>query len=200
MNEDLPAASLRVPCIARRDDVASDGSRIIPEETPIAFTYGGSTHAVMMATPADLEDFSLGFALTEGLIDSIAEAGEFEIVSSEAGIELRSWLAGGRQEVYAARKRSMAGPTGCGLCGIESLEQASRPLPVLDNALRVSSTALIAAMDRLPGAQTLNRETRAVHAAAFWGPESDVLVVTMRWTSSPARWRVRVFPLRPASC
>ena len=98
-------------------------------------------------------------------------------MSSEAGIELRSWLAGGRQEVYAARKRSMAGPTGCGLCGIESLEQASRPLPVLDNALRVSSTALIAAMDRLPAAQTLNRETRAVHAAAFWASDSDALVV-----------------------
>ncbi|WP_024880236.1 formate dehydrogenase accessory sulfurtransferase FdhD [Methylosinus sp. LW3] len=176
MNEDLPAASIRVPCIARRIDALSDSSRIIPEETPIAFTYGGSTHAVMMATPADLEDFSIGFALTEGLIDSIDEAGDFEIVASEAGIELRSWLAGGRQEVYAARRRSMAGPTGCGLCGIESLEQASRPLAVLDNALHVSSSALIAAMDRLPGAQTLNRETRAVHAAAFWGPDSDVLV------------------------
>ncbi|WP_400768026.1 formate dehydrogenase accessory sulfurtransferase FdhD [Methylosinus sporium] len=177
MNEDLPAAGIRVPCIARRNDALSDSSRTIPEETPIAFTYGGSTHAVMMATPADLEDFSIGFALTEGLIDSIDEAGDFEIVASEAGIELRSWLAGGRQEVYAARKRSMAGPTGCGLCGIESLEQASRPLPVLANALRVSSPALIAAMDRLPGAQTLNRETRAVHAAAFWAPESDALIV-----------------------
>lgn len=177
MNEELPEASIRVPCIARRNDALSDSSRIIPEETPIAFTYGGSTHAVMMATPADLEDFSIGFALTEGLIDSIDEAGDFEIVASEAGIELRSWLAGGRQEVYAARKRSMAGPTGCGLCGIESLEQASRPLPVLANALRVSSTALIAAVDRLPGAQTLNRETRAVHASAFWAPESDALIV-----------------------
>ncbi|WP_159729210.1 formate dehydrogenase accessory sulfurtransferase FdhD [Methylosinus sp. Ce-a6] len=177
MTEELPAASVRVPCIARRNDAASDSSRIVPEETPIAFTYGGSTHAVMMATPADLEDFSIGFALTEGLIDRVDEAGAFEIVSSEAGIELRSWLAGGRQEAYAARRRSMAGPTGCGLCGIESLEEASRPLPVLDNALRLSSQALIAAMDRLPGAQPLNRETRAVHAAAFWAPESDALIV-----------------------
>ena len=177
MSEELPTASIRVPCIARRNDAVSDSSRIVPEETPIAFTYGGSTHAVMMATPADLEDFSIGFALTEGLIDSIDEAGAFEVVSSEAGIELRSWLAGGRQEAYAARRRSMAGPTGCGLCGIESLEEASRPLPMLDNALRLSSQALIAAMDRLPGAQPLNRETRAVHAAAFWAPESDALLV-----------------------
>jgi len=177
MTDEPPAPSIRVPCIARRNDAASDSSRVIPEETPIAFTYGGSTHAVMMATPADLEDFSLGFALTEGLIDSVDEAGEFEVVSSDAGVELRSWLAGGRQEAYAARKRSMAGPTGCGLCGIESLEQASRPLPVLHNSLRVASTALIAAMDRLPGAQPLNRETRAVHAAAFWAPGDDALIV-----------------------
>ncbi|HEY8262219.1 MAG TPA: formate dehydrogenase accessory sulfurtransferase FdhD [Methylosinus sp.] len=177
MTDELPAPSIRVPCIARRNDAASDSSRIIPEETPVAFTYGGSTHAVMMATPADLEDFSLGFALTEGLIDSVDEAGDFEIVPSEAGVELRSWLAGGRQEAYAARKRSMAGPTGCGLCGIESLEQASRPLPILDNALRIPATALIAAMDRLPGAQPLNRETRAVHAAAFWAPGDDALIV-----------------------
>lgn len=177
MSDDFPAPSVRVETLSRRHDALASGSRIIPEETPIAFTYGGSTHAVMMATPADLEDFSIGFALTEGLIDRVADAGELEILSSEAGIELRSWLAGGRQDAYAARKRSMAGPTGCGLCGIESLEQASRPLPVLDNALRVAAVALIDAMDRLPGAQPLNRETRAVHAAAFWAPGADELIV-----------------------
>jgi FdhD protein len=177
MSDDLPHPSVRVENLSRRHDALASGSRIIPEETPVAFTYGGSTHAVMMATPADLEDFSIGFALTEGLIERVADAGELEILSSDAGVELRSWLAGGRQEAYAARKRSMAGPTGCGLCGIESLEQASRPLPVLDNALRVAATALIDAMDRLPGAQPLNRETRAVHAAAFWAPGADELIV-----------------------
>lgn len=174
---ETPSATLRVECLARRHDVTARSSRVIPEETPIAFTYGGSTHAVMMATPADLEDFAVGFAITEGLIDAPDDAGEVEIVASQAGIELRTWLGGGRQEAYAARKRSMAGPTGCGLCGIESLEAATRALPTLDNALTVDAEGLIAAMDRLPGAQKINQETRAVHAAAFWNPASNALVV-----------------------
>lgn len=172
-----PSPSLRVDCLARRHDVTARSSRVIPEETPIAFTYGGSTHAVMMATPADLEDFAVGFALTEGLIDRPEDAGDVEIVASEAGIELRTWLGGDRQEAYAARRRSMAGPTGCGLCGIESLEAATRSLPVLDNALSVSAEALIEAMERLPALQLINQETRAVHAAGFWSPATGVLIV-----------------------
>lgn len=174
---ETPSPTIRVDCQARRHDVTARSSRVIPEETPIAFTYGGSTHAVMMATPADLEDFAVGFAITEGLIDSPQDAGEVEIVSSDVGIELRTWLGGGRQEAYAARKRSMAGPTGCGLCGIESLEAATRELPTLDNAMTVSAEGLIEAMEHMPGLQKINQETRAVHAAAFWNPSSGALVV-----------------------
>lgn len=174
---ETPPPTLKVDCLARRHDVTAPASRVIPEETPIAFTYGGSTHAVMMATPADLEDFAVGFALTEGLIDDPADAGEVEIVASDAGVELRAWLRGGRQEVYAARRRSMAGPTGCGLCGIESLEAATRSLPALDNALAVEAGALIAAMERLPATQTYFRETRAIHAAGFWSPATGALIV-----------------------
>ncbi|MCX7899516.1 MAG: formate dehydrogenase accessory sulfurtransferase FdhD [Methylocystis sp.] len=173
----LPSPTLRVECLARRHDVTARSSRIIPEETPIAFTYGGSTHAVMMATPADLEDFAVGFALTEGLIDRPEEAGDVEIVSTDAGVELRCWLKDGKQEIYAARKRSMAGPTGCGLCGIESLEAATRELPTLDSALTINAEALIEAMDRLPAAQPYNHATRAIHAAAFWSPATGSLIV-----------------------
>ena len=176
MNRAIPAPSVEVSCLARRHEALAPSSRVIPEETPVAFTYGGATHAVMMATPADLEDFAVGFAITEGLIEADAPRLDVEIVASELGIELRSWLPGERQGQYAARRRSMAGPTGCGLCGIESLEQATRVLPPLDSALRVRSEALIDAMDRLPGAQTLNRETRAVHAAAFWNPATGALI------------------------
>ena len=146
-----PPPTLRVECLARRHDVTARSSRVIPEETPVAFTFGGSTHAVMMATPADLEDFAIGFALTEGLIDSPEQAGDVEIVVSDAGIELRAWLKGGRQEAYVERRRSMAGPTGCGLCGIESLEAATRVLPTLDNALSVRADALIEAMEPSAG-------------------------------------------------
>ncbi|MGA8170998.1 MAG: formate dehydrogenase accessory sulfurtransferase FdhD [Methylocystis sp.] len=177
MTDAIPAPSVKVSCLARREEATTPASRVIPEETAIAFTYGGATHAVMMATPADLDDFATGFAITEGLIESDAPALDVEIVVSELGIELRSWLPGQRQEQYAARRRSMAGPTGCGLCGIESLEQATRDPPVLQNALRVSATALIDAMERMPGAQKLNTETRAVHAAAFWNPASGLLIL-----------------------
>jgi FdhD protein len=177
MTEGVPAPIVTVPCLARRRDEMAPGSRTIPEETPIAFTYGGSTHAVMMATPADLEDFAAGFAVTEGLVEPGVAPLDVEIVASDHGVELRSWLPGERQGEYAARRRSMAGPTGCGLCGIESLEQATREPPKLRNELRVTAAALIGAMDRLPAAQTLNRETRAVHGAAFWRPSTDMLIL-----------------------
>jgi len=173
----VPAPVVTAACLARRHDALAQGSRLIPEETPIAFTYGGSTHAVMMATPADLEDFATGFALTEGLIEADTGALEVEIVASELGVELRSWLPGDSQRQYAARRRSMAGPTGCGLCGIESLEQAAREPPQVDDGFRVKSTQLIEAMDRMPDRQTVNRQTRAVHAAAFWRPLDDLLVL-----------------------
>jgi FdhD protein len=177
MTHSVPAPVIKVSCLARRHDVTAPASRVIPEETPIAFTYGGTTHAVMMATPADLEDFAVGFALTEGLIDGGARGIEVEVVASDLGVELRSWLPGERQKEYAERRRSMAGPTGCGLCGIESLEEATRDAPVLESALQVSAPALVKAMERLPNAQKLNQETRAVHAAAFWNPATGALVV-----------------------
>ena len=177
MTDRPPAPTLKVDCLARRNDVTARSSRVIPEETPIAFTYGGATHAVMMATPSDLEDFAIGFALTEGLIDAPEQAGDVEIVVSELGVELRAWLKGGRQESYAERRRSMAGPTGCGLCGIESLEAATRSPPHIENRLEVCAEALIEAMERLPLAQPYNQQTRAIHAAAFWNPESGALIV-----------------------
>jgi FdhD protein len=174
---DVPSPTKRVDCVARRQDRTTRAARVIPEETPVAFTYGGSTHAVMMATPADLEDFAFGFALTEGLIDALPEADEVEVVASDAGVEVRTWLAGGRQAAYTERRRSMAGPTGCGLCGIESLEAATRSLPTLDNRMTVRADALIEAMERLPALQKINQETRAVHAAAFWQPATGLLIV-----------------------
>lgn len=177
MTQGLPAPVVRVSCLARRDDHVAAGFRLIPEETPVAFTYGGATHAVMMATPADLEDFAVGFALTEGLIEAGGPALEVEVVGSELGIELRSWLPGDRQERYAERRRSLAGPTGCGLCGIESLEQATREPPKLASSLRINAEALIDAMARLSSIQKFNQETRAVHGAAFWNPATGALIL-----------------------
>ena len=122
----------------------------------------------MMATPADLEDFAVGFALTEGLIEDRSEIENLEIVPTPLGVELRIWLTGDRAETYAKRRRSMAGPTGCGLCGIESLEAAMRPLPQVTAAARFSPQAIVAAMASLDPAQVLNAQTHAVHGAGFW--------------------------------
>jgi FdhD protein len=183
MNEDLvgdgkpPPPSLSVPSLAWRSGEMSASARAVPEETAVAFTFNGTTHAVMMATPGDLEDFALGFALTEGLIEAPSEIASLEIVRTSAGIELRSWLPEDRAKAYAARRRSMAGPTGCGLCGIESLEEATRPAPFVSNASRFDSGAIIKAMASLPSQQKLNRQTSAVHAAGFWTPARGLVAV-----------------------
>jgi FdhD protein len=173
----LPPPSHSVPCLARRGGELSQSVRAVPEETAIAFTFNGTTHAVMMATPADLEDFAVGFALTEGLIEAPAEIASLDIVATPLGIELRAWLREERAKTYAARRRSMAGPTGCGLCGIESLEEAARPAPVVSNASRFDSEAIVAAMASLSAGQKLNNETHAVHAAGFWTPARGLVAV-----------------------
>ncbi len=176
MNEDLmgdgepPPPSLNVPCLAWRSGEMSASARAVPEETAIAFTFNGATHAVMMATPADFEDFAVGFALTEGLIESSSEIASLDVVATPLGIELRIWLPEERAKSYAARRRSMAGPTGCGLCGIESLEEATRPAPFVANASRFDSGAIVEAMASLSAEQKLNRLTHAIHAAGFWTP------------------------------
>jgi FdhD protein len=184
MSEDLmdgggkvPPPSQSVPCLSYQTGKTSASHRAVPEETAIAFTFNGSTHAVMMATPADLEDFGVGFALSEGLAETPSEVGSLDIIGTPLGIEIRAWLPEHRAKAYAARRRSMAGPTGCGLCGIESLEEAARPAPFVSNASRFDSQAIVAAMAALPAEQRLNRETRAVHAAGFWTPARGLLAV-----------------------
>lgn len=165
----LPAASQRVGRAVWRDGTRTRDAqeRAIPEETAVAFTYGGSSYAVMMATPRDLEDFAVGFTLTEGVAspDSIEN---LEIVPSEAGLELRMRLAEAQEHAHAERRRHLAGPTGCGLCGIESLTEAMRDLPKVTSKEIFAPEEVMRAVASLPAAQALNNETRAVHAAAFW--------------------------------
>jgi FdhD protein len=142
----------------------------LPEETPVALVYDGSAEAVMMATPADLEDFAVGFSLTEGLISDRAEIADLAVAHSESGIELRMWLAGERGDEYRRRRRRLAGPTGCGLCGIESLTEAQRSLPRVRAKVRMRASDIATAADRLMNLQELRRETHATHAAGFYRP------------------------------
>ncbi|MEJ8406105.1 formate dehydrogenase accessory sulfurtransferase FdhD [Brevundimonas vesicularis] len=159
-------------------DGVEPGQRRAPEETAVALVHDASTTAVMMATPADLEDFAVGFSLSEGAIVRVEDIRELDVVSQDLGVEVRMWLAPDRALHVASRRRRLAGPTGCGLCGVDSLAEAVRsPRPVAGEALRVDPAALLAAMAALSNAQPLGRETRAMHAAGFWTPTSGLLAV-----------------------
>src|ERR1700684_593603 len=146
----------------------SSGSRSIPEETAVALTYNGGTYAVMMTTPLDLEDFAVGFSLSEGVISSSADIDSLDIVRLDNGVELRMWLGKPKADRLQERRRHIAGPTGCGLCGIESIAEAMRPAAVIGHGQQISPDQIMTAMRQLPLLQKLNTETRAVHAAAFW--------------------------------
>ena len=137
----------------------------VAEEIPVAFEYNGISHTVMLATPADLEDFALGFSLTEGIIEKRSEVFDIEIVEAEAGITVQMKIAGGAFAKLKERRRSLAGRTGCGLCGAESLTQVVRDLPPLVDAAPFPLQALYEGMSRLPAQQTLQQTTGAVHAA-----------------------------------
>jgi FdhD protein len=151
--------------------------RAIPEETPIAFSYEGVGYAVMMATPADLEDFAVGFSLSEGIVASAQQIVAIETVASESGIVLRIGLDAAPAASFWERRRYLAGLVGCGLCGIETLAQAVRRPPRVRARLRVAGNAIVAAMAALPAAQPINRLTGALHAAAFWTPDDGIVAV-----------------------
>ncbi len=153
------------------------GDRVLPEEVAVAMTYDLVTFAVMMASPADIEDFGIGFSISEGIIASAAEISNLEIVTLPAGIECRMSLAPAQRAALEARRRRIAGPVGCGLCGMESLAEAIKPAtPVMSDVL-VPAAAIMDAIVRLPGLQILNQTTRAVHAAAFLNIRSGELLV-----------------------
>jgi len=169
--------TIAVACSIWRRQGATDGKRIIPEETAVAFTFEGGSYAVMMATPQNLEDFALGFSFTEGLITSPADIRQFDVIEHETGIELRMWLAEPRAAALSERRRHLAGPTGCGLCGIESLDEAVRPLRRVGDGAMFTPAEIMRALEAMAPRQELNRQTRAVHAAAFWRPETGLVAV-----------------------
>ncbi|MCC2612346.1 formate dehydrogenase accessory sulfurtransferase FdhD [Neorhizobium sp. Rsf11] len=167
-----------VPEIARRNGVIRAGSRVVPEEVPIAFSYGGSTHAVMMGTPADLEDFAAGFSLTEGIITSADEIEEISVVDEGRGLDVQVTLAEDKEDALRTRRRHMAGPVGCGLCGIESIDQAIRPVPDVSAVLLALTLKDVTdAAASLNDAQPLHAETHAVHGAGFFVPGKGLIAV-----------------------
>ena len=171
------ASALDVRRLAIGGGQSGEGMRAVPEETAVAFVYDGGSEAVMMASPADLEDFAIGFSLNEGIISDLAQIERIEQFDAELGIEMRLWLSAGLSARLSARRRHRAGPTGCGLCGVESLEDALPKLAKVDSAVVVSAPEVIAAMAQMAALQSLNQQTRAVHAAGFYRPGQGVVLV-----------------------
>ncbi len=146
----------------------------VAEEVPVALEFNGISHAVMLATPLDLEDFALGFSLSEGILADAHELYAVEEEASELGITLHLQVAQSAFSRLKERRRSLTGRTGCGLCGTESLAHVARDLPVLADAGQWGRQAIARAMSQFCALQTLQQATGAVHAAAWCSAQGDV--------------------------
>ena len=170
----VAAPSVAMPRV--RSD-RSRGMRVVAEECPVALVYDGTTVAVLMATPTDLADLALGFSLTEGIIRETGEIQEIDVVPGLVGVELRIWLRPESGRTLKERQRRLVGPTGCGLCGIESLHEANRVCSPVARAIHLSPEQIGLAVETMAASQWLNHETRATHAAGFFVPGSETTVV-----------------------
>ena len=154
----------------------------VAEEVPIALVYNGVSHAVMLATPLDLEDFALGFSLSEGILRDKSDLYDIEVVKQMQGIELRLEIASECFAKLKERRRNLVGRTGCGICGAESLEQALR-LPQMDNANKsavsepLSAKYIQAAFHAIQNKQTLQQATGATHACAWINAQGEAMLV-----------------------
>lgn len=148
----------------------------VSTEVPIALVYNGVSFAVMMATPCDLEDFALGFALAEGVVAGPEEFELVDILRTDRGITLQGLIPGERFDALQRRRRSLAGRSGCGLCGIESLEEAVRPAPPVGRGPDLDRAVVAAGMRALAQGQSLNPVTGGAHAAAFIDPNARPIV------------------------
>ena len=143
-------------------------------EAPVALEYNGLSYAVMMATPADLEDFATGFALTEGLAGGPAEISDLDVAETDLGWIVRASLAGLDASRLTERVRSRVAESSCGLCGIENLEALARPLPPVAAHAAINEGAIFAALAALRGLQPLTARTGAAHAAAWVDPRGII--------------------------
>src|SRR5690606_7788071 len=153
-------ATTQISRLAHRASGTSQAARMVPEEMPIAFSYAGTTHAVMMASPADFEDFALGFSLTEGVISSPEEVEAIEVEDHGAGIDIQIRLKDSANTRFEARRRRLAGPVGCGLCGIESIEEAMRSVDAVGaSKLTLDADDIVRSVSLLSKVQPLHAET-----------------------------------------
>jgi FdhD protein len=152
-----------------RIDAGGEASvtEMLAEETPVTLAYNLAPHAVMMATPADLEDFAIGFSVTEGIVRDASDISRVSVVRYGRGIELQLDVPVELAAAAGTRSRRLSGRTGCGICGTESVDQVLRDLPAVQSDARVEASAVSRAMRELAAHQPLNAATGAVHAAAW---------------------------------
>jgi FdhD protein len=175
-----PAGAEPAPVTAHRGGRMRASQDWLADEVPVALVFNGISHAVMLATPADLEEFALGFALTEGLLARASELYGVELEHGADGIEVHLEVASACEFRLKERRRNLAGRTGCGLCGTESLAQVQRPLPSPAphaRRIHVNAQAVAGALRSLRPAQVLQQFTGAVHAAAWCDADGKALLV-----------------------
>jgi formate dehydrogenase accessory protein FdhD len=177
---ETPPAPFRRAAAARlkRDGAAPQLLDIaVAVEAPVALSYNGLPHVVMMATPQDLEDFALGFSLSEGLLHSPAELLDLAVTTDESGIQINMGIPFARFSAISARQRNLTGRTGCGVCGVDTLDQVTRPLPRLADGPAIDPAAIHRALDALPTLQAITRQTGAAHAAAWASRDGTIALV-----------------------
>jgi FdhD protein len=171
VSETLSAPTSRRSVSRMRAGVWSQVEDELAEEVAVALEYNGVSHAVMMATPADLEEFALGFSISEGIITSASEFYGVEVEQGAAGITAHIEVSSAAFMGLKERRRSMTGRTGCGLCGVDSLSQVLRPLPWLAPSRVLSARVIRRALGDVKALQPLNRITGATHAALWCGSD-----------------------------
>lgn len=149
----------------------------VAAEVPVALSYNGLPHVVMMATPGDLEDFALGFSLSEGLLESPSELLDLALTTDRSGIQINMGIPFARFSAISARQRNLTGRTGCGVCGVDTLDQVTRPLARLADGPAIDPAAIHRALDALPPMQAITRQTGAAHAAAWASLDGGVALV-----------------------
>ncbi len=150
---------------------------LVAEEMPVALVYHGVPHVVMLATPADLEDYAVGFTLSEGLVSRPDEIRGVEVIHGEEAVEVRVTVAWERFSALLERRRNLTGRSGCGLCGQETVEQAVRALKPVGPGVRMSAAQLHEAIAQLAQRQPINARTGGVHAAAWVIPDKGIQLV-----------------------
>ncbi len=177
-NNDMhPLSRQREVVHYHRDGVTTDSAMLLPAETPVALVYNGIAHSVMMCSASDLEDFAIGFSLTEGIIDGLHDIHDMEQVDGCQGIELHITLANRCVHRLKEKKRTLAGRTGCGICGSESLDQVVRTLPPLPDSQRLAVDQIDKVLTALRPLQQLGQSTGATHAAVHLDLAGNILAI-----------------------